>query len=126
MSGINKVILIGHVGLTPAFKYLPDNTAKLTFQLGTTDFMNRDGIRREETEWHHIVMRNTLAEAGQKALHEGILICVQGKSLTRVIENKNGQKSYVNEIIAESFTILGRQSDFEVEDMPSGRTPGSS
>lgn len=115
MAGINKVILVGHLGKDPDFRYLTGNVAVASFPLATTESFNKDGKRVEQTEWHNIVMWRALADACSKLLKKGKLIYLEGKIRTRSFEDKNGVKKYVTEIVAESFTLLGRNSDFEVE-----------
>jgi single-strand DNA-binding protein len=117
MSGINKVILVGHLGKDPEFKYLEDNVAVLTFPLATSEFIIKNGIKTEQTDWHNIVMWRSLAEAGHKMLHKGKLVYVEGKARTRAFEDKEGIRRYTTEIIPDNFTILGRNSDFETEEL---------
>jgi single-strand DNA-binding protein len=115
MSGINKVILVGHMGKDPDLRVLPDGVAVVSFPLATTDTFLKDGVRVEQTEWHNIVMWRALAEAAQKFLKKGKLIYVEGKCRTRSFEDKTGIKKYTTEIVADSFTVLGRNSDFDPE-----------
>ena len=115
MSGINKVILVGHLGKEPDLRYLPDNVAVVSFPLATSDYIMKDGKKVEETEWHNIVMWRGLAEAAYKVLKKGKLIYLEGKCRTRSFEGKDGVKRYATEIVVETFTLLGRNSDFEDE-----------
>src|ERR1700709_677533 len=116
MSGINKVILVGHLGKDPEFKYLQDNVAVLTFPLATSEFVIKNGIKTEQTDWHNIVMWRSLAEAGHKTLRKGKLVYIEGKIRTRSFEDKEGIKRYTTEIIPDIFTLLGRSIDFETEE----------
>lgn len=122
MSGINKVILVGHLGKDPELKYLQDNVAVLTFPLATSEFIIKNGIKTEQTDWHNIVMWRSLAEAGHKMLRKGKLVYVEGKARTRAFEDKEGIRRYTTEIIPDNFTILGRHSDFETDDIPAIRS----
>jgi len=115
MSGINKVILIGHLGKEPEFRYLPDHVAVVSFPLATSEMFNKDGKRVEQTEWHNIVMWCGIAESAIKILKKGKLIYLEGKARTRSFEDKSGVKRYITEIVVENFTLLGRSSDFEKE-----------
>ena len=115
MSGINKVILIGHLGKEPEFRYLPDHVAVVSFPLATSEMFNKDGKRVEQTEWHNIVMWGGIAESAIKILKKGKLIYLEGKARTRSFEDKSGVKRYITEIVVENFTLLGRSSDFEKE-----------
>lgn len=113
MSGINKVILVGHLGKEPDLRYLADQVPVLSFPLATTEAISKDGQKIELTEWHNIVMWRSLADAAFKILKKGKLIYLEGKLRTRSVEDKNGIKKYTTEIVAENFKILGRNSDFE-------------
>ena len=116
MSGINKVILVGHLGKNPELRYLSDGVSVVSFPLATTEVINKEGKRIEQTEWHNIIMWRALADIAAKLLVKGKLIYVEGKLKTRNIEDKEGHKRYITEIIVENFKILGRKSDFEEVD----------
>ena len=115
MSGINKVILVGHLGKDPEFRVLAENVAVVSFPLATSESIIKNNVKMEVTEWHNIVMWRGLAEAASKILTKGKLIYLEGKLRNRSFDDKNGVKKYITEIVAESFTILGRSSDFKAE-----------
>ncbi len=113
MSGINKVILVGHLGKDPEVRHLEGNVSVASFPLATSETYNKDGKRVEQTEWHNIVMWRGLAEVAAKYLQKGKLVYIEGKLRTRSFEDKEGHKKYTTEVVAENFTMLGRKSDFE-------------
>lgn len=113
MSGINKVILVGHLGKDPDIRHLDNNVTVASFPLATSETYNKDGKRMEQTEWHNIVMWRGLAEIAEKFLHKGKLVYIEGKIRSRSYEDKENIKRYTTEIVADSFTMLGRKSDFE-------------
>lgn len=113
MSGINKVILVGHLGKDPEIRYLEGNVSVASFPLATSETFNKDGRKIEQTEWHNIVMWRGLADVAAKYLQKGKLVYIEGKLRTRSFEDKSGIKKYTTEIVAENFTILGRKSDFD-------------
>jgi single-strand DNA-binding protein len=113
MSSVNKVILVGHVGQDPNLRYLNDGNAVLSFPLATSDWITRDGVKVEQTEWHNIVMWRGLAEAGSKVLKKNALVYVEGKMRTRNFIDKDGIKKYTTEIHPDQFNLLGRASDFK-------------
>lgn len=113
MSGINKVILVGHLGKDPDIRHLDNNVTVASFPLATSETYNKDGKRIEQTEWHNIVMWRGLAEIAEKFLHKGKLVYIEGKIRSRSYEDKENIKRYTTEIVADSFTMLGRKSDFE-------------
>ena len=116
MSGINKVILVGHLGKDPEVRHLDGGVAVASFPLATSESYTKDGKEIEQTEWHNIVLWRSLAEVAGKYLHKGKLVYVEGKLRTRSYEDKEGNRRYVTEIVAENFTMLGRKSDFESQE----------
>ena len=117
MSGINKVILVGHLGKDPEVRYLEGGVSVASFPLATTETFNKDGRKIEQTEWHNIVLWRSLADVAAKFLQKGKLVYIEGKLRTRSFEDKEGVKKYTTEIVAENFTMLGRKTDFD-GDMP--------
>lgn len=113
MSGVNKVILVGHLGKDPEVRYLEGNVTVASFPLATSESYNKDGKRVEQTEWHNIVMWRGLADVAAKYLQKGRLVYIEGKLRTRNYEDKEGIRRYSTEVVAENFTLLGRKSDFE-------------
>ncbi|HTK18158.1 MAG TPA: single-stranded DNA-binding protein [Mucilaginibacter sp.] len=127
MSGINKVILIGHLGKDPEMRYLEGGVSVTSFPLATSETFNKDGQKMEQTEWHNIVMWRGLADVAGKFLQKGKLVYIEGKLRTRSFEDKEGVKKYTTEVVAENFTMLGRKSDFEDNgDRQSGKNTSGS
>ena len=113
MSSINKVILVGHLGKDPEVRHLDAGITVASFPLATSETYNKDGKKIEQTEWHNIVMWRGLADIASKYLLKGKLVYIEGKLRTRSFVDKEGQKKYVTEIVADNFKILGRKSDFD-------------
>lgn len=113
MSGINKVILVGHLGKDPELRHLEGGVSVASFPLATSESYLKDGKRIDQTEWHNIVLWRGMADSASKYLHKGKLVYIEGKLRTRSYDDKEGHKRYVTEIVAENFTMLGRKSDFE-------------
>ena len=111
MSGVNKVILVGHLGKDPEVRHLDGGTSVASFTLATTETYTKDGNRMEQTEWHNIVVWRGLAEVAAKYLHKGKLVYVEGKIRSRSYDDKEGNKRYITEIVADNFTMLGRKGD---------------
>jgi len=112
MSGINKVILVGNLGKDPEMRYVEGGAAVAKFPLATSEtYKNKEGLRVDTTEWHNIVMWRGLAEIAEKFLKKGSLIYVEGKIRTRAYDDKDGNKRYATEIIADNMTMLGRRGD---------------
>jgi single-strand DNA-binding protein len=113
MSGINKVILVGHLGKNPDVRTLDGGVSVASFPLATSETFNKDGRKVEQTEWHNVVMWRGLADVAAKFLQKGKLVYIEGKLRTRSFEDREGIRKYTTEVVAENFTLLGRKNDFE-------------
>jgi single-strand DNA-binding protein len=103
----NKVQLIGNLGKDPELRYTPSGAAVATFPLATSEKRkNKDGEVVEKTEWHKIVTWRLLAEHCHDYLLKGRLVFVEGKIQTRSYEDRDGNKRYVTEIIADQVKFL--------------------
>lgn len=112
MAGVNKVILVGNLGRDPEVRYLEGGTAVANFPLATSEtYKDKQGRRVEHTEWHNIVVWRGLAEVAEKYLKKGMQVYVEGKLRTRSWDDKEGNKKYTTEIVADSMTILTRKDD---------------
>ncbi|WP_026897306.1 single-stranded DNA-binding protein [Daejeonella oryzae] len=125
MSGINKVILVGHLGKDPEVRHLEGGVSVASFPLATSETYNKEGRKIEQTEWHNIVMWRGLADVASKYLQKGKLVYIEGKLRTRSFEDKEGHKKYTTEVVAENFTMLGRKSDFENGTSNNNHTPNN-
>jgi len=111
MAGINKVILVGNLGKDPEVRHLEGGTTVANFTMATTEvYKDKSGNRKEQTEWHNIVVWRGLADIAEKYLKKGSTIYLEGKIKTRSYD-KDGSKHYTTDIIADSFTMLGGKKD---------------
>src|SRR5687768_8390593 len=107
-EGLNKVLLIGNLGMDPELKYTQGGQAVLRLRLATTErYGNKAGERQERTEWHTVVVWGNRAEALNKILHKGRTIYVEGRLQTRQWEDKDGGKRSTTEIVANQILLLG-------------------
>ena len=122
MAGVNKVILIGNLGKDPEVRHLEGGAAVANFTLATTEaYKDKNGQRIEQTEWHNIVVWRGLAEIAEKYLKKGNTIYLEGKIRTRSWEDKEKVKRYTTEIVADTFTMLGKKENngSAMDDIPS-------
>jgi single-strand DNA-binding protein len=109
---INKVILIGNAGKDPEVRYLESGVPVCTLPMATSEtYTNKGGEKVTNTEWHNIVLWRGLAEIAQKYVKKGTQIYVEGKIRSRSWDDKDGNKKYITEIIADSLQLLGRKPD---------------
>ena len=114
MAGVNKVILIGNLGKDPEVKYLESNVAVARFPLATNEvWKDKNGEKKEHTEWHNIVLWRGLAELSEKYLHKGDRIYVEGRLRTRSWDDKDGNKRYTTDVIADNMTMLTAKRENE-------------
>ncbi len=111
MAGINKVILVGNLGKDPEVRHLEGGASVASFSLATSEvYKDKSGNRKEQTEWHNIVVWRGLADIAEKYLRKGMTIYLEGKIRTRSYD-KDGIKHYSTEIVADSFTMLGKKEN---------------
>ena len=112
MAGVNKVILIGNLGADPEVRHLQNGTPVANLRLATSEtYKDRQtGERREQTEWHNVVLWRGLAEITEKYLRKGSKVYIEGKLRTRQWQDKDGQTRYTTEIVADEMTMLDRAS----------------
>jgi single-strand DNA-binding protein len=109
---VNKVILIGNLGKDPELRYTPSGVAMATFSLATSErFKNKSGEMQDKTEWHNIVAWRQLAEICGKYLHKGKQVYIEGKIQTRSYDDRDGNKRYMTEIVADQMRMLGSRGD---------------
>ncbi|MEK7679957.1 MAG: single-stranded DNA-binding protein [Deltaproteobacteria bacterium] len=108
MAGVNKVILIGNLGKDPEIRYTPQGAAVCNFSIATARaWKDKDGNKKEETDWHNIVAFGKLAEICGEYLSKGRQVYIDGRIQTRSWDDKDGNKRYTTEIIANEMQMLG-------------------
>ncbi len=127
MAGVNKVILVGNLGADPEIRYTPGGMAVVNFRLATSETRaNKDGNKETKTEWHRVVAFGKLAEICGEYLSKGKQVYIEGKIQTRSWDDKDGNKKYTTEILANTMQMLGGRgegsshgaSDVSADDIP--------
>jgi len=105
---LNKVLLIGNVGMDPILKKTPGGIPVTSFRIATSQtWKDRLGNLKEQTDWHTIVAWRGLAEIVEKLIHKGSRIFVEGRLQTRVVEDKiDGKQKQIVEILADNILLL--------------------
>ena len=107
-GGVNKVILVGNLGADPDMRYTPSGQGVCELRIATSESWNdKNGQRQERTEWHRIVVWGKRAEVCSKYLAKGRQVFVEGRIQTRTYDDKDGNKRYITEIIANDVQFLG-------------------
>lgn len=109
MAGINKVIIVGHLGNDPEMRSMPNGEAVANISVATSEaWMDKNtGERREVTEWHRIVFYRKLAEICGQYLKKGAQVYIEGRLRTRKWQDQNGQDRYTTEIQGDVMQMLG-------------------
>jgi single-strand DNA-binding protein len=106
--GLNKVLIIGHLGRDPEMRYTPSGRPVTTFSVATTrTWTSADGERHEETEWFNVVAWGSLAEICNQYLHKGQQVYIEGRLQTRRWEDSEGNKHFTTELVAKEMIMLG-------------------
>lgn len=115
--GLNKLMIIGHLGRDPEMRYTPSGRPVTTFSVATTrSWHSADGERHEETEWFNVVAWGSLAEICNQHLRKGQQVYVEGRLQTRRWEDSEGNKHYTTELVAKEMIMLGDKREVYTAD----------
>lgn len=114
--GLNKVMLIGHLGQDPEVRYLPNGNAVAMLSLATSDTWKdkQTGEQKERTEWHRVVIYGKLAEIASEYLRKGSQVYIEGELRTRKWTDQSGQERYTTEVVVSmqgSMQMLGSRGN---------------
>ena len=121
---INKVILVGNVGLDPEVRTLETGVKVARIRLATTEriFNRQTNETTEHTEWHTVTLWRGFAEVVDKYVRKGSQLYIEGSLRTREWE-RDGVKHYATEIVADEMKLLGRRPDGAQQTAPQQTTP---
>lgn len=105
MAGVNKVILVGHLGADPEKRSMSNGGFVVNFRLATSEqWKDRDGNRQERTEWHNVVIFNeNLGSVAERYLRKGSKCYVEGQLQTRKWQDRDGNDKYSTEVVLQKF-----------------------
>ena len=115
---VNKVILIGNVGMDPEVRTTENGVKVARVRLATTErlFDRQANETREHTEWHTVTLWRGLADVVDRYVRKGSQIYIEGRLRTRDWMDKDNNKRYTTEILADSMNLLGRRGDAPASD----------
>ncbi len=107
--GVNKVILIGHLGADPETRAMPSGSSVANLRIATTESWRdkQSGEQQERTEWHRVALFGRLAEVAGEYLRKGSQVYIEGSLRTRKWQDKQGNERYSTEIVANDMQMLG-------------------
>jgi single-strand DNA-binding protein len=104
---INKVFLVGRLGIDPEVRYTPDAVMVVSLSVATVDrWKDKEGKTQSRTEWHKVVAKGDLAEQVASDAERGALLYIEGKIRTRPWEDRDGSRRMTTEIVATALRIL--------------------
>ena len=105
---LNKVMLIGNLGKDPELRFTPSGRAVARFSIATSEqWTTPEGQKQERTEWHNVVVWGKQAESCGQYLSKGRQVFIEGSIRSRQYDDKEGQKRYITEVIAQRVQFLG-------------------
>jgi len=125
--GVNKVILLGNLGADPEKRETPSGLIITTLNLATSEQWTdkQSGEKRENTEWHRVVLFGRLGEIAAQYLNKGSQVYIEGRIQTRKWQDKEGQDKYTTEIVASDMQLIGgRGPGGGQQDYGGGRSVG--
>lgn len=117
VKGVNKVILIGNLGINPVLKHTANGNPVINLSVATTTSWKdvATSTFSEKTEWHRVVIYNKLANALEKYLRKGVKVYVEGFLRTNKWTDNTGVVRYSTEIVANTLLLLSSRDDTKKE-----------
>jgi single-strand DNA-binding protein len=112
-GSVNKVILLGNLGGDPEVRYMTNGDAVTSFSLATTEAW-RDKVsqdKKEQTEWHRVVVYGKLAEIIGKYAKKGSQMYVEGRLRTRKWVDQQQNTRFTTEVVASEIHILANRNN---------------
>lgn len=111
MSSVNKVILIGNLGIDPETRYMPSGNAVCNLSIATSESWKdkETGERKEKTEWHRVSFFGRTAEVAAEYLRKGSKVYIEGSLQTRKWQDKQGNDRYTTDIKGQQMVMLGEK-----------------
>lgn len=124
---MNKAMILGRLGQDPVVKHSTDGSQVTSFSIATTNVANRNGEKKESTEWHNCVAFGRTAEIAGQYLKKGSQALVEGSLRTSKYKDKEGNERQSTNIVVNQLTLLGSKPEKppygstnnpELEDVP--------
>jgi single-strand DNA-binding protein len=107
-EGLNRVMLLGNLGADPELRFTQGGQAVLNMRLATTEsYLDKNKVRQERTDWHNVVVWGKRGEALAKILGKGSSLFIEGSIRTSSFDDREGNKRYKTEIIANNVLLTG-------------------
>jgi single-strand DNA-binding protein len=105
---LNRVILLGRLGRDPEVRYTQSQLTVATLNLATDERRpDGNGGWKNETEWHRVVLFGKQADLAKQYLTKGREVLIEGSLRTRQWQDKEGQKRFTTEVVAQNMRFVG-------------------
>ena len=111
MGSVNQVMLLGNLGRDPELRYTPKGTPVANLSIATSRRWKDNGETKEATDWHRVVVWGKQAEVVKEYLAKGREVYIEGRIDNRSYDDKDGNKRYISEVVAENVRFLGSRGD---------------
>ena len=109
---INRVTLVGRLGRDPEMRQTGTGNPVVNFSVATNEsWKDKNGEQQERTEWHKVIAWGRLAEICNEYLTKGKQVYIEGRLQTNEWEDKDGNKRYTTEVVANEMKMLGTRSE---------------
>ena len=110
---VNKVILVGNLGMDPEVRTVESGVKRARLRLATTEriYDKQANEWREHTEWHTVILWRGLADIVDRFVRKGSQLYIEGSLRTREWMDRENQKRFTTEVIASEMKLLGRRPD---------------
>jgi single-strand DNA-binding protein len=123
MDGVNKVFILGNLGADPELRMNPGGNAVLKLRVATNEsWLDKEKVKQERVEWHRVTVFGRRAEGLAKFVRKGMRVFVEGRNQTSTYD-KDGQKHYSTEIIADQVLVTGSPRGAEATGDVGGEAP---
>lgn len=122
---INKVILVGNIGQDPVTKVVNNNNQVTQLSIATTKNWKdaNTGERKQDTQWHNLVLWNGLSKIADQYLKKGAKIYVEGELTHRKYEDKNQITRTITEVVVKELKMLGDVQHSNTPPAPAASQP---
>ena len=122
---LNRVILLGRLGRDPEVRYAQSGTTVATLNLATDERRpDGNGGWKNETEWHRVVLFGKQADLAKQYLTKGREVLIEGSLRTRQWQDKDGQKRWTTEVVAQNMRFVGGRPGGAAGGAPGGAAGG--
>ena len=112
---MNKIILIGRVGVDPDIHTFDSGSKVAKFSFATSEKYKKDGEKIEETDWHNVVFYGPIVDVIEKYVKKGDQLSIVGRVKYRQYEDREGNNKYITEVIGRELEMFGSKSDKPAE-----------